>query len=70
MDKIGFSILRSASVKSFVMKRVYSFYNVSKDKLFRKRIFVLVDVMVYNVEFLVNFEKDKKEKEFRIFEFI
>lgn len=52
------------------MKRVYSFYNVSKDKLFRKRIFVLVDVMVYNVEFLVNFEKDKKEKEFRIFEFI
>lgn len=70
MDKIGFSILRSASVKSFVMKRVYSFYNVSKDKSFRKRIFVLVDVMVYNVEFLVNFEKDKKEKEFRIFEFI
>lgn len=70
MDKIGFSILRSASVKSFVMKRVYSFYNVSKDKFFRKRIFVLVDVMVYNVEFLVNFEKDKKEKEFRIFEFI
>lgn len=52
------------------MKRVYSFYNVSKDKFFRKRIFVLVDVMVYNVEFLVNFEKDKKEKEFRIFEFI
>lgn len=52
------------------MKRVYSFYNVSKDKSFRKRIFVLVDVMVYNVEFLVNFEKDKKEKEFRIFELI